>query len=70
MTHFIGHSKGLHGLACHLPDTLSGNHTQTFSLFGKMLCNFHHIAAHDNRQLLMRALLVDVELDVCEIDYV
>ena len=29
--------------------------------FRKMLCNFHHITAHDDRQFLMRTLFINIQ---------
>ena len=63
-TYLIRCCKGLHRLACHLSDTLSGDKTETFILFCKMLCKFHHVTAHDDCQFLMRTLLVDIKLDI------
>ena len=60
----IGRSQGLYGLGCHLPDALAGYECQGIALFRDLFCDLHHVAAHDDGQLLMRALLVNVELDV------
>ena len=59
-TYLIGCRERLHGLARHLSDTLSRNQSETLVLFCKMLRQLHHVAPHDNRQLLMRALLVNI----------
>ena len=48
----------------------AGDESETVVFLRQLFRDLHHVAAHDNRQLLMRALLVDVELDICEIDYV
>ena len=60
----------MHRLACHLSDALSGDQAKAFVLTGKRFRDLHHITAHDDGQLLVGTLLVDVELDICEIDYV
>ena len=36
-------------------------------LDGNALSDTHHIAAHDDGQLLMRALIIDIELDIRKI---
>ena len=67
MADFVGHSQRLHRLAGHLTDAFSRDQTQTLSLICKMLCNFHHITAHDDGQVLMRTFLVDMKLDIRKI---
>ena len=34
---------------------------KTFVLFCKMLCNLHHVTAHDNGQLIMRTFFVNIQ---------
>ena len=61
--------KALHGLACHLSDTLTGNQSQASVFFCKMLCNPHHITAHDDRQFIMWAFFINIKLDIGKVDY-
>ena len=44
---FVGNGEGMHRLACHLSDTLSGDQAKAFVLTCKRFCDFHHITAHD-----------------------
>ena len=66
----IGNRQGMNRLGCYLTDALAGDESETVVFLRQLFRDLHHVAAHDNRQLLMRALLVDVELDICEIDSV
>ena len=34
-----------------------------------MLCNPHHITAHDDRQFIMWAFFIDIKLDIGKVDY-
>ena len=65
----VGHCQRVDGLGSHLSDALACNQAQALVLLGQILCNLHHVAAHDNGQLLVRTLIVNIELDVCKVDY-
>ncbi len=62
--YLIRSGQGLDRLGSHLPDALPGDQPQTFLLPGDPLPDPHHIAAHDDRQLLVGALVVDIQLDI------
>ena len=66
----IGHGERRKGLRGHLPDALSGDQAQASGLLCQPLRDPHHIAAHDDRELVMRTFFVDIELDLCKIDIV
>ena len=51
-----------------MTDALAGDECQTVILLRDRLRDLHHIAAHDNCKLVMRALVVDVELDIGKVD--
>ena len=34
-----------------------------------MLCNTHHVTTHNDSQLIVRTLIVNIELDICEVHY-
>ena len=68
--HFIGDAERCKGLGRHLADALAGDETQALSLSGQLLRDAHHIAAHDDSQFIVRALLIDIELDLGEVDIV
>ncbi len=53
---FIRYREGLDRLARNLSDALTGNQSETFRLFRNVLCDFHHITEHNDRQLIVRAL--------------
>ena len=58
----IGSRKTVNGLAGHLSDTLSCYQRHTFIFSCKLFCNFHHIPAHDNGQLLVGAFVINIKL--------
>ena len=60
LTYFIGSDQGIHGLGCHLSDALTGDQTQALGLLRDLLCDPHHIAAHDDGQFLMRTFLINI----------
>ena len=66
---FVGNGEGMHRLACHLSDTLSGDQAKAFVLTCKRFCDLHHITAHDDGQLVVRAFFVDCKLDLGEVDH-
>ena len=33
-----------------------------------MFCDTHHVSSHNDRQLIMRALIVDIKLDIRKVD--
>ena len=68
MADLVGADEGLHGLARDLTDGLARDECDTVSLLGDGLGDTHHITTHDDRQLLVRALLVDLQLDIREVD--
>ena len=68
-THSVRRRQALHGLARHLPDALACNQSQAARFFCKMFRNPHHIAPHNNCQLLMRARLIDIKLDIRKVHY-
>ena len=68
--YFIGHCQGLHRLGSHLADALSCDQAKALVLVRYGLRNPHHISAHNDGQLLMRAFLVDIKLDVRKVDHV
>ena len=53
----------------HLSDTLSRDKAETAVFLSQLLRNLHHIPAHDNRQFLMRAFIIDIKLDISKIHY-
>ena len=67
-THFIGRHQAVHCLRSHLADTLAGDQAQTLRLPGDPLRNAHHIPAHDDRQLIMRTFVVNIQLYIRKID--
>ena len=67
-THLISGIKRMHGLRCHLTNTLSRNQSQALCIYGNLLCYFHHIAAHDDGQLFMRTFLIYCQLNIRKID--
>ena len=58
----------MHRLGSHLPNTLTGDQAQTFRIFRNLLCDAHHVPAHDDRQFIVRAFVIDIQLDVREIN--
>ena len=60
----------VYGLTCHLADTLTGNQCRdSRCLLRDLLCDPHHITAHDNRQLVMGTLFIDIHLDIRKVDH-
>ena len=67
-THFVGYSQRLHGLGGYLSDAFTGNQAKALIFFGNDLCDFHHITAHDNGKLFMRAFLINVKLNIGKVN--
>ena len=67
-TDLIRHCQRLHRLTGNLSDTFSGNQSQILVFRRKMLRQLHHITAHNNRQLIMRTFIINIELDFCKIN--
>ena len=67
-THRVSRRQALHSLTRHLSDTLSRYQSQTAVLFCELLCDPHHITAHNDRQLIVRAFLVDRQLNVRKVN--
>ena len=67
-TDFVGGNEGCEGLGCVLADALAGNESVASVLICEMLCDPHHISAHDYGQLVMGAVLIDGKLDVGKVD--
>ena len=65
---FIRYREGLDRLARNLSDALTGNQSETFRLFCNILRDFHHITAHNDRQLIVRALFINRQLNLRKID--
>ena len=59
----------LHRLRSHLPDTLPRNQPQTLRIRRDPLRDPHHIPPHNNRQLIMRALLINMQLNIRKIHH-
>ena len=59
----------MHRLRSYLSDTLSRDKAETAVFLSQLLRNLHHIPAHDNRQFLMRAFIIDIKLDISKIHY-
>ena len=67
-THIVRSHEGLHRLRGNLPDALPCDQSQTAALLCDLLRYAHHIPPHDDRQLIVRALIVNVQLDIRKID--
>ena len=63
------YSQRLHSLGGNLSNTFTGNQTKALIFFGNDLCDFHHITTHNDRQLIMRAFVVNRQLDICEVNH-
>ena len=48
------------GLSQIIINVLTGDQTQALGLLRDLLCDPHHIAAHDDGQFLMRTFLIDI----------
>ena len=66
---FVCCCKALQGLAGNLTDAFSSDQTETSAFFCEMLCNTHHVTTHNDSQLIVRTLVVNIELDICEVHY-
>ena len=66
----VGHVQGRQGLGSHLADALAGHQAQASAPLCQHLRDPHHVAAHDDGQLVMGTLLVDIELDLRKVDVV
>ena len=69
-TYFICCSKTLHGLASHLTDALSCDQSQAALLFSDAFRNLHHIPAHNDRQLIVWALIIDIQLNIRKVNHI
>ena len=67
-THLVCHRQGLNGLGSHLTDALPRDQAHTLRILSQPLGNPHHIPPHNDRQLFMRTLLVNVHLNICKIN--
>ena len=66
--YFIGDAQGGQGLGSDLTDALAGDQAQAFAPLRQQLGDPHHIAAHDDGQLVMGTFLIYIELDLCKVD--
>ena len=66
----VGRRQAGNRLACHLADALAGNQAEAACLFRNPFRNSHHVTAHDDSQLVMRALFIDIKLDVCKVHHI
>ena len=64
--HHIRGAQGRHGLGRHLADGFAGDQRLRLLDVRHALGNAHHVAAHDQRRVLLRALLVDLHLNLGE----
>ena len=64
---FVCCCEALQGLASNLTDAFSSDQTETSAFFCEMLCNTHHVTTHNDSQLIVRTLVVNIELDICEV---
>ena len=69
ITYFICDCKVMDRLACYLSDTFTSDQCKASTFICKMFCDLHHITAHDDRKLLMRALFINIQLDICKVDH-
>ena len=57
------------GLARHLPDTLTGDQVPGHPVsFAKCSAILHHIPTHNDGQLVVRTLIVDIQLNIGKVD--
>ena len=68
LTNLICCSKGMHRLACNLSNTLTRDKSKTIAFVCKVLCNLHHITAHNNGKLIVWTFLIDCHLNICKIN--
>ncbi len=66
-THFIGCIQTLDRLGCHLTDAFPCNQCHGTILLGNGLRNPHHIPSHNDGQLLMWTLFINIQLDIRKI---
>ena len=70
LANLIDYGHGSQRLRCHLSDALSRNEAKALRIQSQLLRETHHVALHDNGQLLMRTGLINMKLNVRKVDHV